>query len=187
MTVEEIFGKIATHMVEGLMFHSQMAEYYQFLGLDGYSQCHEYHFLCESKSYQKIMIDFITYFNKLLPSMQANDPKVIPNSWYKYVRSDVDMSTKRSSVKTSLEKWVAWEKDTQSLYQQMYKELINIGEIAAANRVLDLVKDVTEELHSAEQYLLNKKGTEYDMVDIIEEQHKKKEDYEIKCRSLFLS
>lgn len=187
MTVEEIFGKIANHMVEGLMFHSQMAEYYQFLGLDGYSQCHEYHFLCESKSYHKIIIDFINYFNKLLPTSQAENPNVIPRTWYKYIRADVDMSTKRNSVKTGLEKWVSWEKETQNLYQQMYKELINIGEIAAANKVMELIKDVTEELHDAEQYLLNKKSTEYDMVDIIEEQHKNKEEYGIKCRGLFLS
>ena len=187
MTVEEIFGTIASHMVEGLMFHSQMAEYYEFLGLHGYSQCHEYHYLCESKSYHKTIIDFIDCFNKLLPGMKAEDPGLIPSSWYKHIRTDVDMNTKRNAVKTGLEKWVNWERDTKNLYQQMYKELIALNEIAAADKIVDLIKDVTNELKDAEQYLLNKKSVEYDMVNIIDEQNKEKDEYEIKCRSLFLS
>jgi hypothetical protein len=35
MTVEEIFNQMARHMVEGLMMHSQLTEYYNFLGLEG--------------------------------------------------------------------------------------------------------------------------------------------------------
>ena len=187
MTADEIFSKIATHMIEGLMFHSQMAEYYEFLGLNGYSQCHEYHFLEESKSYNKLVVSFIDCFNKLLSPTRAEDPGIIPTNWYKYSRMDVDMNTKRMAVKTGLEQWVNWEKTTKKLYQNMYQELININEVAAAEKVVELIKDVTEELKDAEQYLLNKKATDYDMVNIIDEQDKKKSDYEIKCRSLFLS
>lgn len=36
MTVDEIFSQIAGHMVEGLMTHAQLADYYNFLGLRGY-------------------------------------------------------------------------------------------------------------------------------------------------------
>jgi len=51
----------------------------------------------------------------------------------------------------------------------MYGELIKINEIEAANEVNKLVEDVSEELHKAEIYQLNKKSTDYDMVYIIEE------------------
>ena len=187
MTIDEIFGKIASHMIEGLMFHSQMAEYYEFLGLNGYSQCHEYHYLEETRAYHKIAISFIDCFNKLLPNVQAADPGLIPANWYKYSRMDVDMNTKRNAVKAGLEKWVAWERETKALYQKMYQEALNIGEIAAAKRIYHLIEDVTEELKSAEQYLLNKRAMDYDMVNIIEEQTKQKEYYDVQCRSLFLN
>jgi len=39
MTVEEIFNKIASHMLEGLKYHDEMAKLYDFLGLYGYSIC----------------------------------------------------------------------------------------------------------------------------------------------------
>ena len=51
MTVEQIFSEIINHMVKGLMVHEHLANYYDFLGLQGYRQCHEYHYKEESCSY----------------------------------------------------------------------------------------------------------------------------------------
>ena len=36
MTIDEIFSLMAEHMVEGLMTHAQLADFYNFLGLKGY-------------------------------------------------------------------------------------------------------------------------------------------------------
>ncbi len=58
---------------------------------------------------------------------------------------------------------------------------------AAAEKIYCLIEDVTEELKDAEQYLLNKRAIDYDMVNIIEEQTKQKEYYDVQCRSLFLN
>lgn len=186
MTVEEIFMQIANHMIEGLMFHSQMSEYYEFLGLPGYSECHKYHYFCESWSFQDLCLYYIDEYNKLLPVSQASDPGVIPSSWYKYIRQDVDMNTRRSSIKTGLERWVEWETETKTLYEKMYKELINLGEVAAACKIQELVEDVSKELKTAQQYHLNKKASDYDMSVIVEEQSKHKEMFEVKTRGSFM-
>ena len=45
MTNEEIFNKLASHMIEGIMIHDEMSRAYSFLGLEGFKLCHEYHFL----------------------------------------------------------------------------------------------------------------------------------------------
>jgi len=41
MTIEEIFNKIASHMVEGIMIHDEMANAYDFLGLFGFAKLHD--------------------------------------------------------------------------------------------------------------------------------------------------
>ena len=61
MTVEEIFGQIVAHMIEGVMFHSQSIEYYEFLGLPGYAECHKYHYFCESWSLQDLNLFYIDH------------------------------------------------------------------------------------------------------------------------------
>jgi len=68
----------------------------------------------------------------------------------------------------------------------MYKELINLGEIAAASKIQELVEDVSDELKTAQQYYLNKKASDYDMSVIVEEQSKHKEMFEVKTRSSFM-
>ena len=176
MTAEEIFSKISVTMIEGLMFHAQMAEYYMFLGLPGYSKCHKEHYLEESCSFSKINCYYIKKFNKLLPEARAEDPEAIPAGWRKYSRTDVDMNTKRNAVKSGIEKWVAWESKVLKIYEQMYQEAIEIGEIAAACEIKKLIKDVAHELEKAQQYHLNRRSTDYDMSYIVEEQKKEELD-----------
>ena len=186
MTCEEVFQEIAGHMIEGMMFHQQLSEYYEFLGLPGYAECHNYHFMDESCMYHDLCKYYIVHYNKLLPSDSLKDPQVIPSSWYKYSRADVDVTTKRRAVQTGLEKWVAWERETKALYEQMYKELLDSNDIAAAHEVKQLIKAVTKEVEKSELYHLNKQATDYDMESIIQEQKMKYDEYEVKKRGLFL-
>ena len=170
MTTEEIFTTLTNHMLEGVMTHEQLANYYDFLGLPFYSKCHSKHFYKESKSYRKIYNYYITTYNRLLIEPEFKQPEVIPPSWAQYTRQDVDAATKQKAVKDGLEKWVKWERDTLKLYQDLYKELCNMGHITSAEKLKCLILDVEEEVREAEQYHLNKVATGYDMVYIVEEQ-----------------
>lgn len=185
MTVEEVFTKISTHMLNGIMIHEQLANYYDFLGLCGYKKCHEYHFYSESISYRKICSYYISTYNKLISEQIPNTASIIPQSWYRHNRFDVDSNTKRNAIQSGLNKWVGWERETKTLYQSMYKELIDIGEVDAANMVSKLVDDVSSELKSAEQYLLNKELVGYNMSDILDEQDCEVDEYEKKISKLF--
>ena len=177
MTVEEIFSGLNAHMIKGMMIHEHLANYYDFLGLKGYKRCHEYHYLDESINHRKLNRYYINHFNKLIPESKIDDPDVIPDGWYRYTRQDVDSNTKRNAVKTGLEKWVMWERETKKLYERMYKELMDIDEVAAAMFVKGMICDVDCELKKAERYHLNKIATAYDIVDIIEEQKSKHDKY----------
>ena len=170
MTVEEIFTQTIEHMLKGFMFHEQMANYYDFLGLEGYSKCHEYHYFEESKSYRELCHYYITTYNKLLPEMRFENPNAIPQGWIGYRRQEVDSKTKRAAVKDGLDSWISWEIETKKLYEKMAKELFNIGAIGAEMQFKKLITDVEEELAAAEQYQLNKSATDYDIVNIIDEQ-----------------
>ena len=173
MTVEEIFSEISAHMIKGLMVHDQMAKYYCFLNLKGYSKCHKYHYLCENKDYMDLNHYYHRHHSKLIKEKPVTDPKLIPNSWYSYTREDVDITTKRNSVKTGLEKWIQWEEDTLALYSKMYKELFALGEIADAEYVADLIEDVSDELAQAKSLYIKKKSTDFDIISIMDDQEPK--------------
>lgn len=182
MTVDEIYSKLAQHMTEGIMLHEQLANYYDFLGLRGYKRCHEYHFLKEICSYRSLCRYYINHHNTLIPYLPVKSPKIIPENWQKFTRQDVDAATKKNAVKNGFTVWESWERETKKLYEQMYKELTELDEIAFAEEIRKFVLDSDKELKNAEREALRLKAMDFDMPTIICEQkeihdrYKKKEE-----------
>lgn len=170
MTIEEIFSQLSAHMVEGVMTHSQLSDYYNFLGLKGYSECHNYHFYCESKSFRDISEYYLTHYNKLIPEIKIPNPDIVPQSWINYVRQDVGMEVRKSAIKIGFDRWVQWERDTKNMYEEFYKELVTLGDIASACFVKELIVDVSEELKDAEQLTLENQVIDYDICVIMDKQ-----------------
>ena len=147
--MEEIFAKIKAHMLEGMVFHDEMARYYDFLGLDAHRDNHRKHYEEETKGYQKLCGYYMHHHNKLLPNYPMNRPDVIPESWFMYKRQDVDINTKKNALRSGIKKWVDWETETKDFYEEMCGELLNEGEIASAHFIMKYVKDVDCELAEA--------------------------------------
>ena len=62
--MEGQYEKVITRILDGVMFHEQMMLYYNFLGLNGYSICHKYHYLSELNSYNSVLEYYIIPFRK---------------------------------------------------------------------------------------------------------------------------
>lgn len=170
MTVSEIMGKITAHMIEGLMLHEQMGQYYRFLGMNGYAENHDWHYGQESIMYRFVRDYYITHYNMLPPKVTATNPNAIPDGWYRYKRDEVDTNTKRSAVKNGLTAWRTWEEDTKALYQKMYSELMALGEVAFASVVESIIVDTDKELADVMAYFLRHKADDYSMESIMAEQ-----------------
>jgi len=184
MTISEIYAKIVQHQIKGLMVHEQMAEYFDFLSLKGYEKCQDCHYYKESKSFRHTVRHFINFHNTLVPALEVDNPEVIPSSWYKYTRDDVDITTKKNAVKNAFEVWRTWEKDTKKLYETLYKECMALNEICAALYIETLVEDVSKELKYVEQECLRLKAIDYDLSVIIPEQETLYEQYKQKIAEL---
>ena len=170
MTVEDIFKSISSHMIKGIMIHEQMSDYYDFLNLRGYKRMHEYHMYCEMKAMRKLHRYFINHFNRLIEEDVIENPDIVPSSWYRYTRQEVDVNTKRNAVKSGFEKWVAWEEETKDLYEKMYGELLAIGESAAARKIMCFIQDVDCELKWAQRKHINLVTSDYSISYILGQQ-----------------
>ena len=171
MSVEDIFAEISEHMLKGLMFHEEMANYFAFLCLEGYSDCHEHRYKDESKSYRKVTNYYITHYNQLIPKRGKLDaPQIIPITWYGHDRKDVDANIKRNAIREAFQSWVDWEKETKKLYESKRTELCEMKEVAAALFIDHFIKDVDYELKDAETEMLNLMAINFDMPYIMGEQ-----------------
>lgn len=151
MDVEDIFTRVSSRVLEGVMFHDKLSNYYRFLAFDKIAKEHEHRFHEESKNYQKLCRYYVEHYNRLLPEMAVENPDVIPSSWFRAARQDVDAKTKLMGVIDGAAMWVNWEQDTKSLLQQASKELYDGGAVAASIVMDKFVSDVDKELAEAQQ------------------------------------
>lgn len=152
--MEEVFANLKARMLEGMVFHDEMARYYDFIGCSDMSKDHRCRYKDETDGYIKLCEYYMHHFGKLIPHTPMNRPDVIPESWYMYTRQDVDASTKRNAMRSGAKKWIAWESETKDIYEDCCGELLNNGEIASAYFVMDYVKDVANELAEAHDLLI---------------------------------
>ena len=154
MEVSEIFARLKAHMLEGMVFHDEMARYYGFLNCGRWKSEHEWRYVEETEGYRDLCEYYMTTYNMLIPVEPMNRPDVIPDSWYRYMRQDVDVNTRKNGMEIGIRKWVEWERETKNLYQEMWKQLVDIGEIAAAQFISRYIRAVDKELKNAESHAL---------------------------------
>ena len=168
-------------MIKGMMFHEQMADYFDFLDLHGLKRWQEYQFISESAELRGIHRYAINHLNRLINDEKVDSTSYIPASWYNVTRQQVDASTRKQGVREAFEKWAHWEKETKELYERLFKMLTDNSKIAEANKVNDLICCVDHELKCVMRKMLEYKAVDYDMSYIMyqqEELHSKFEEKE---------
>lgn len=181
MILQELYSKISSHFVKGLMVHSQLSSYYAFLGLNGYSKFHQHQYLEESSKYSNLLQYYTKHHSMLIKDDLISDPEIIPPDWQNKLRTDISPKDLPKLASYAQNRWVSWEKHTKELLQQSYNDLVSIGEIASAEFISNYIKDVDEELAYAESEMLLLESTGYDMSyvadvqnDLFEKYSKKK-------------
>ena len=82
----EAYKRVNQRQVTALMFHDQMADLFDFLGLMGFKRMHEYQYFTEAAEHRGTKRYFINHHNRLLPEDGVEELEVIPDTWYRYSR-----------------------------------------------------------------------------------------------------
>ena len=172
MSYIDIFSDLSAHFVRGMMTHSQLATYYDFLSLRGFKRYHEFQFKHDSCCYRKLSRFYVNHYNKMIMEKSVSDPNIIPESWYRYSREDVDPETKKTAIKNGMSEWIKWETATLTKLQQSQLDLYDDGEVASAMFINKFIKDVEKELKCAKRMYLDLFAVDFDMVYILEQQTK---------------
>lgn len=184
--VDEIFSQVSDRMIVGLMTHSQLADYFGFLGFEGYQLCHLYHFFEENCNYKKIAKYYLKHYSKILIERPFQNPNIIPKDWWQYTREQVGNDVRKNAVQAGFDKWVNWEKDTKKFYEMQYQNLVKENEISGAEELAKYITDVDYELAEAEQERIELMGMSYSVLDIMMQQKEIKRRYKKKMKEIEL-
>ena len=170
MAYSDIFNDLSAHFIRGMMVHDSLATYYDFLSMRGFKRYHEYQFKCDSCNYRKLNRFYVNHYNKMITEKSVGDPNIIPESWYRYSREDVDVETKKTAVKNGMAEWIRWETATLAKLQQAHLDLYDDGEVASAMLISKFIKDVEKELKCAKRMYLDLTAVNFDMPYILDKQ-----------------
>lgn len=184
-SVEAIFSEINARMIAALMFHDQMSDYFDFLGMKGYKRLHEYQYFSESLERKKLDQYYINHHNKLIPDSYSGQVSMIPDGWRTANRISVGKSTKQKGIEDGFNQYHEWEADTKSLYEHYSSRLREMDAVADAIMVERLVEDVDKELKKLEGIIVDLISSGYDMVYITESQQGIHDKYKSKLHKIF--
>lgn len=184
-SVESTFSEINARMIAALMFHDQMADYFDFLGMKGYKRLHEYQYFAESLERKKLNQYYINHHNKLIPDIYSGQVTMIPENWQTANRISVGKSTKQKGIEDGFNQYHEWESETKNLYEHYSSRLREMGAVADAIIVEKLVEDVNSELKKLERIIVDLISSGYDMVYITESQQRIHDKYKAKLHEIF--
>lgn len=183
--VESIFSEINARMIAALMFHDQLSDYFDFLGMKGYKRLHEYQYFVESLERKKLNQYYINHHNKLIPDTYSGQVTMIPENWKTANRISVGKSTKQKGIEDGFNQYHEWESETKSLYEHYSSCLREMGAVADAIMVEKLVEDVDSELKNLERIIVDLISSGYDMVYITDSQQRIHDKYKAKLHKIF--
>lgn len=182
---EEVYMKLDEHMQKALNFHEQLADYFCFLGLQGFKRKLECQYMDECANKRKLHHKYINLHQKLIPLRQAQFQQMIPRDWSKYTTNDVNDSVLPKFVKSAMEQYKQWEHETKELYEEQWQKCMNNGMGADAEYISKLIQDVTKELKEINRMCEQLNGTGYDVIAIHSVQDKYHEKYKNKYNDTY--
>lgn len=177
---EEVYMALDEQMCRGICFHEQLADYFCFLGLQGFKRMLEYQYMKECADKRKLHKRYIDMHHKIIPVQQVQSPVFIPKDWSRYTTKDIDDSVVPKFVRSALNAYADWEEKAKAVYEEQCEMLMKMNMVSDYEYIKTLVGDVEKELKKIHRMIERLNGTGYDvnmihgMQDKYHEKYKKK-------------
>lgn len=188
--VEDIYSILDERMCLALCFHEQLADYFCFLGLQGFKRMCEYQYMTECAEKRKLHKRYIDMHHRIIPVQDGTTragmkPNIIPKEWERYTTHDVDDSIMPKYVRMALKEYYEWESETKDIYHELCSRLMQLNLYTDYDFVKELAADAEKEIKKITHLMESLSGTGYDVTAIHSMQDKYHEKYKNKYNEKF--
>lgn len=184
MDCGQLYGELNKRMTTALMFHSEMSDYFNFMGLHGFKRMHEYQYFNESIGKRKLNRTYLDLHNMLISERGHEKVEVIPEDWYKHTRMDIDDSIVSKHTRLALKTYMEWEEETKQLLEDICHVMLDRGKITDYKVMACYLEDVTCELKKIYRLIEELNNVAYDVLYIMEKQKEIHDCYKEKMKHL---
>jgi hypothetical protein len=173
MPMHEIFKKLSNRMVGAMMIHTQLTELFNFIDLESDAKRQKKQLHEESDGLLKLEKYAAQHHHILITSDNPPQVDILNLDILERLNDKLSPDDKIRLIQYALKEWIEWEKKSKVIYEDSYRNLVDMSEIAAADFVLQYVKDVDKELRDAELLYRIRDAIDWDLATIYDEQARK--------------
>lgn len=148
-------------MLDGVMFHGEQADVFEFLNYKGFSEMHKHQTFEEYKEFRN-MRDFLISVNNSIEKIPYSDRKnTIPEIFYSSTKLQVTPQERKKYTKESFDRYVDWENTAIVRYKKIYSQLIESDDFVVAEKVKKIIKNTSKEIMNLHTLYIELENTEY--------------------------
>ena len=168
--MREIFKKLSNRMVGAMMIHTQLTELFNFIDLKSDAKRQKKQLHDESDGLLELEKYAAQHHHVLITSDNPSQVDILNLSVLKQPNDKLSPDDKIHLIQYAVEEWIKWERESKIIYEDAYRSLVDMSEIAAADFVLQYVKDVDKELRDAELLYGVRDAIDWDLATIYDKQ-----------------
>lgn len=170
MTTHNIFTKLANRMVGAMMVHTQLTELFNFIDLEADAKRQKKQLHEETDGLLKLEKYAAQHHHILITSDNPPQVDILNFDILERPNDKLSPDDKIHLIQYAFKEWIEWEKKSKVIYEDSYRNLIDMSEIATADFVLQYVRDVDKELRDAEFLYRVRDAIDWDLPTIYDKQ-----------------
>lgn len=170
MTVHEIFTSLNNRMIGAVMIHTQLNQIFTFVDLLPDARRQEQQLLEEMHGMVELNKYYLQHHHALLISDNPPQIDILHSNSLKKPNDELSPKDKMHIIQYGMREWIEWEQGSKVVYEDAYKNLMEISEVASADFVLRYVNDVNRELKDAELLFRARDAINWDLPTIYDKQ-----------------
>lgn len=170
MTTHNVFTKLANRMVGAMMVHTQLTELFNFIDLEADAKRQKKQLHEETDGLLKLEKYAAQHHHILITSDNPPQVDILNFDILERPNDKLSPDDKIHLIQYALKEWIEWEKKSKVIYEDSYRNLIDMSEIATADFVLQYVRDVDKELRDAEFLYRVRDAIDWDLPTIYDKQ-----------------
>lgn len=170
MTVHEIYTALNNQMVGAMMMHTQLAQLFTFIDLLPDARRQEQQLLEETHGLVELNKYFSQHHHTLAIADNPPQIDIFDLNVFKKETGELTPEDKIELIRYGMNKWIEWERESKIMYEDAYKTLIDLSEVASAEFITRYIRDVDQELRDAERLYRVRDAIEWDLPTIYDKQ-----------------
>lgn len=170
MTLHEIFTTLFNRMVGAMMIHTQLTQLFTFVDLLPDARRQEQQLQEETHGLTELNKYYSQHHHVFLNADNPPQVDILNLGVFKKSSKELTPEDRMNLIQYGTKEWVEWERQSKMIYEDAYRNLIDLSEIASAEFIMRYVRDVDQELKDAERLYKVREGINWDLPTIYDKQ-----------------